>query len=150
MSVSRKDIRNKLAALLRGSLTLAPTDNIFAYQVGNFNGKSPVVYLSSSGTRRDRFTTLGRKATMYVNAHVLVLYASPTPDSPDGIDWHDEDAEDLLDGLESEIADALTPPASVAAGIAVNWSDRSDADTQVVIGGDTYLHEIIPLIVEAV
>lgn len=142
MTMSRKDIRTGLAAILAGMLTGIDPAHIYPYQVGDFAGVSPVVFLTSSGSGREHLTFQGGLLRAYVNVHILVLYAER-----DG--WTEQQAEDLLDSLESQVGH-LTEDGDKTRGAgweAVEYDDRSNADGTLEIGGDEYLHEIIPLVV---
>jgi hypothetical protein len=141
-TTTRKDIRATLAALLAANVPSAQA--VYAYQVADFQGQSPVIALTSSGSERAPMTLRGARSTFWINAHVFVLYA----DAASG--WTEEMAEDALDQVEGEIAAVVGNPdnARSVSWEAIFYNGRSNADQAAVIGGETYLHEVIPLQVE--
>lgn len=143
MSANRKIVRQALAALLTTNLTGSgnPLQQLYRYQVGDFRGQSPVGVLTSAGTKRERMTFMGSKATFYFDLHLFVLYADP------GTTWDEEDAEDALDDIEAEVAALLDANQRTTNWEALDYAERTLA-APVVVGGDEYKHEIIPLQVE--
>lgn len=143
MSANRKVVRQALAALLNTNLVGSgnPLQQLYRYQIGDFRGQSPVGVLTSAGTKRERMTFMGSKATFFFDLHLFVLYADP------GTTWDEEDAEDALDDIEAEVAALLDANQRSADWEAIDYADRSTA-LPVVIGGAEYKHEIIPLSVE--
>ncbi len=136
-TISRKEVRQELAKILKGRMVSAQA--VYSFQVANFGKASPVVYLTGSGSRRAKLTGRGYQSTFKINAHLFVLYASK-----DG-SWTEENAEDTLDQLEFELAVAVLDVQGNKIISEINYSEASNADDPVVIGGETYLHEIVPL-----
>lgn len=143
MSANRKVVRQALASLLTTNLAGSglPLQELYRYQVGDFGGQSPVAVLTSAGTRRERLTFQGSKATFFFDLHLFVLYAEPAAD------WNEENAEDALDDIEAEVAALLDANQRTATWEALDYAERSTA-LPVVIGGAEYKHEIIPVSVE--
>jgi hypothetical protein len=139
MTVNRKQAREALAQYLAANL--ASAEAVYAYQVSDFSGKSPVVYVTSSASNRRRMTGRGFDATFTLNAHTFVLY----PSENTGAGYTERDAEAILDQLEYEIGCAVETIQNHSLIKAISYAESSNADTTVEIGGETYLHEIIPL-----
>lgn len=139
MTASRKDAREALAALLKPYLTSA--QEIYAYQVSDFDRKSPVVYITSSGSRREKLTGRGFATVFTLNVHTFVLY----PSENTGKGYSEKDAEDILDSLEHQIAGAILNIQGSPLIQSAAYAEPSDADGTVEVGGETYLHEIIPV-----
>jgi len=141
LTTNRKDIRSAIKSALTGHVPSAQV--LYGYLPHTFNHESPVVCLSSSGTNRIKLTQQGYAPLLFVNIHIFVSYGSATDDS-----WTEEQAEDALDTVEMEVADALL--AASTSNLKFIWVDRSFADEPVEDSGETYLHEIIPISVKAV
>jgi len=141
---NRETARDALATLLE--TRLVATDEIvqvvYNYRKGDLGGQSPVVCVSSSGSRRAKVDFSGdRENIIYLMVHVFVLYS-------DQSDWTEDDAEDRLDAIEAAIADVVDANSSATA----NWhwidyfgrSDRMDIN----LGGHEYIMEAIPVEIE--
>jgi len=141
---NRETVRDALATLLETALTGSgnPAQAVYAYQVGDFGGRSPVVVVSSAGSERDH-RTMGERYHnfFYLNVYVFVLYADP------GTDWGEDNAEDRVDLLEKEIADVLMDNFSTDDWVYIQLDGRSVRDS-VEIGGQEYIREVIPVRVE--
>jgi len=139
-SVNREWARDALAYLIDTALTTAAlTQEVYNYQVGDFEGRSPVVVVTSGPVQRtmDSFGTCWRtNVTLYV--HVFVLYS-------DKDTWGEDDAEDRLDAIEAEIADVVAANPSN-----VTWGGLEFAEPSIVdsleIGGDEYRHEVFTVL----
>lgn len=140
ISGSRKQAREYLAGQLQGALvgTGLPAQAVYAYQVGDFQGQSPVVVVSSGGTLRERFTFKGTKPSYTLTVHVFVLYADETGA------WTEENAEDALDDIEELIAGVLAANQRSPYWEAI--SARAPSQTSsVMVGGKEYRTEITSL-----
>lgn len=141
MTINRKDARYALAGYLGEKLTAAQA--VHAYQVADFQGASPVVYITSSGSDRQRLTGRGLTSSFTFNVHLFVLY----PSEHTGEGYTEQQAEDILDDLEHQVAQAVEEIHGHSLIKAISYAEQSNADTTAEIGGETYLHEIVPLIV---
>lgn len=137
--VSRKTAREALATYLTSIMTSATA--VYAYQVADFNKQSPVCYLTSSKAFRERFTRDGFNSEFSINLHTFVLYPSEKTTG-----YTEQDAENILDQLEQETAEAVLAIKNHEIIKNIRYGEPSNADDVVEIGGETYLHEIIPLI----
>lgn len=138
--ISRKDARNALAGYLSSTLTSA--QKVYAYQVSDFSQEAPIVYITSSGSDRQLLTGRGFSNAFSLNVHTFVLY----PSEHTGKNYNEQNAEDILDQLEAQIAQAVLDIRGHSIIKSIQYQEGSNADTTVEIGGETYLHEIIPLI----
>lgn len=142
--VSRAPARKGLAQLLEAALvgTDKPVQAVYAYQVGDFRGQSPVVAVTSGPMERLR-DTMGAcyRSRFNLLVYVFVLYADPTAG------WGEDDAEDALDTIEAAIADLLLTNTRTVNWDRLEYSGPSDPDA-VVIGGVEYRRELITLTVE--
>lgn len=134
--INRKDVRSALATYLQASVTKAQA--VYPYQVADFNGASPVVYITSSGSARVKLSGLGFNSNFVLNIHTFVLY----PKKPD-LAYSEQTAENLLDDLEQEIASACLNIKNHSLIKAIMYDQPSNADGMAEIAGETYLHEII-------
>ena len=145
MSTSRSVARKGLASLLTTALvgTGKPAQAVYAYQVGDFAGQSPVVVVSSGPMLRLR-DTMGEcyRSRFELHVYTFVLYADP--DSG----WTESDAEDALDTIEAAIADVLlTNTRYTGYWDRIEYADATQPDG-VEIGGAEYRRELIKLTVE--
>lgn len=137
--VSRKSAREALASYLSTKLVSATA--VYPFQVADFNKQSPVCYLTSSKAFRERFTRDGFNSEFTINLHNFVLYPSEQTTG-----YTEQDAENILDQLEQETAEAVLAIKNHEIIKNIRYGEPTNADTAIEIGGETYLHEIIPLI----
>lgn len=142
MASSRHTVRDAFAALLNAAMvgTGLPVQAVYAYRVGDFSGQSPVVAVSSAGSRRQRMTKLGSRATFYLLVSTFVMYS-------DGSTWGEDDAEDALDSIEALLADVIDDNQVTTNWQALDYYDRSDR-VSVEIGGIEYIYESVEIAVE--
>lgn len=138
MSANREVVRKALAALLQTAL-VEDAAAVYAYQVGDFAGQSPTVVVSSGGSERVNLTFQGSRSTFRLNIHVFVLYATTG--------WTEADAEDRLDLLEMRIHETIENYQKTADWESIDHAGPTQCDA-VVIGGEEYRRETIPVSVE--
>jgi hypothetical protein len=141
--VDRKTVREAFAALLAAALVGdgKPVEAVYAYQVSDFQGKSPVVFITSAGSfRRNPERSTRSTSIAYFDVNVMVLY------SDSDADWTEQDSEDCLDLIEKSVAQIVANNGRDDAlpWMELDFSARSEV-TSVVIGGKDYSWEIIPL-----
>jgi hypothetical protein len=139
MNMGRKAVRTALFNLLQSGLTLAQAG--YAFTKHDLDGQSPVFYLSSSGSKPATLTGRGVTKALFINVHLLTLYALDNT-------YTEQSAEDSLDDLEDQLVTTLATNQKTANWQFLKWSGRSNADDLLIIGGAAYLHEIIPLELE--
>lgn len=133
----RKQARAALAEIITAH---APSiETVYAYQATALGGHSPVVCVTSAGTKRVPTTLQGSLPSFALDIHVFVLYS----DVASG--WTPQDAEDTLDQVEEEIGLLVDTYRRSTAWQRIAYLERSDARTPVVLEGRTYLHELIPV-----
>lgn len=135
MSASRKAARQALGALLSAAATSAQA--VYRYQKGDWKGISPIVAITSAGSERQRMTMQGSRAVFSFDVHVFVLYKATG--------WTEEQAEDALDDIEQQVCTAVDANPRTAHWASIAYADATQARDTVIIGGATYLHEVIPL-----
>ena len=141
--LSRKQIRRALADILR---TIPQLQATYHYKPHSFQSQSPVVYITSSGSFPVALTGRGFTGPVYVNLHICTLYATAAGEQ---FIYTEEAAEDTMDDIEAEIRNALKDKRRVdALWQGLKWSQRSSADNPLIVDGDLYLHELIPLELE--
>ena len=142
MASSRHTVRDAMTTLLQTALvgTGLPVAAVYGYQVGDFAGQSPVVVVSSAGSRRVRMTRSGSLATFYLLISTFVVYS-------DGASWGEDDAEDAIDAIEALLADVVDDYQVTANWQALDYSDRSQR-ISVEIGGNEYIYEAVEIAVE--
>jgi len=138
-SVSRKTARKQLASLLTTAL-VGPgllAEAVFDYQVGDFQGKTPVVVVTSASSERQRkgFGGCWETAAL-LHIHVFVLYSDDTGA------WTESDAEDRLDAIEAVVADVLLANGSTNVWNHLGYEMPTETDG-IEIGGIEYRHEVI-------
>lgn len=135
---SRKTVRKELAALLSndlvGSGKLAQA--VYAYRVGDFEGQSPVVVVSSGGTLRQPWTMQGTMPVYHLEVDIFVLYANEAGT------WTEENAEDRLDDIEQAIAEVIEKHQVNQCWDALTQTEMSER-TDLEIGGVEYIHEMM-------
>lgn len=141
MIPSRKDVRKGVADLLRANVTAAQV--IYHYQEGDFGGASPVVRVTSAGSSRPRLTLRGQKTFFFLGIEVFVLYRDENNPSA----WTPENAEDALDDVEQQVSQILIGSHNTPLWNDITFEARSMIDT-IVLGGVTYVYEVIPIQVE--
>lgn len=138
MTTSRKVLRQALAALLTTEVHGAQA--VYAYGKALLKGESPVLAVTSAGSERERLTFQGSRLTATFDVHVFVIHRAPA----DG--WTEENAEDLLDALEQQIASACDKnPTRVNGWGLLRYGGPSDARAPVKIEGVDYLYETIAI-----
>ena len=142
-SDNRETLRDALAALLTTALvgTGLPTQHVYGYPIGDFGGESPVVVVGSAGSERVRETTSSKwRDWFHLDVFVFVLCVDPVTTTT----WDEDDAEDALDLIEKEIADALIDNTEAGSANFFEPAGRSTVD-HIVIGGADYRREHIPV-----
>jgi hypothetical protein len=137
--INRETVRDQLATLLSTALvgTGLPAQAVYNYQVGDFEGKSPVVVVTSAGTGRGN-PLISDTSVFLLEVHSFVLYALE-----DGT-WTEAQSEDRLDLLEKSIADVVNNANDSGVWLSIMIADQSEIDG-VEIGGDEYRHEMVPV-----
>lgn len=137
ISTNRKDVRTTFAGLLSSALVGAgkPAQVVYGFRKGNIEGQTPVIVVSSLGTRRDQLSFQGTAPNYQIQVDVFVLYE----DQAAG--WTEQNAEDTLDDLDLGIA-GVVQANQISAGkwdaiTFTDWSERTD----VSIGGVEYIRE---------
>jgi hypothetical protein len=140
-SDNRETLRDALAALLTTALvgTGLPAQHVYGYPIGDFGAESPVVVVGSAGSERVRETTSSKwRDWFHLDVFVFVVCVDA------GTTWGEDDAEDALDLIEKEIADALIDNTEAGSVNFFEPAGRSTVD-HIVIGGDNYRREHIPV-----
>jgi len=141
--IDRKVLREALATLLATELVGAgkPVNAVYSYQVSDFKGKTPVVFVTSGGSfRRNPEHSIRAESIAYLDVNSLVLYSDGTTN------WTEQHSEERLDLIEKKIAEVVTNNSENPAQpwMFLDFAGRSEV-TSVVIGGKDYSWEIIPL-----
>lgn len=123
------------------SSALTGAQAVYAYPRATYDGQSPVVAISSAGTRREPYTYADTLPTFRLNIHVFVVYQ----DSAAG--WGEDDSENTLDALEAAIDAALIANQETANWQNIQYSGISTVNN-IILGGVTYRHETIPVEIE--
>lgn len=146
---TRETHRDYLLSLLQaklgsGDLNLVADAAFYNHKAGDLQKQSPALVVSSAGTERERVQrgTDEWDTWIYLRIYVFVAYAI------EGTEWGEDDAEDALDDIDKAIADVIMDNRSQAQNGSVPWDaiyfdGPSDANVDVIIGGDPYRREII-------
>jgi hypothetical protein len=140
-SVSRKAVRDGVTGLLAAALVGEgkPAQAVYGYQVGDFEGQSPVVVVTSGPMARTR---RGIGACWHSAATLLVFVFVAYADAAAG--WSEADAEDALDAIEALIADVVLVNGSSGTWHGLTYAEATEPDG-VEIGGVGYRREVIRL-----
>jgi hypothetical protein len=134
MLADRKACRRALAQLIQGGVPAAQA--VYPYQILSPEGQSPIITIVSAGAERKPMTLRGVSSSFYLVVQVLVLHT--------GDNWTPEEAEDLIDDVELEIAKVIESNQDND-----NWSalvaDDPSMIQRITIGGYAYLTETIPV-----
>lgn len=141
--VDRKVLREALATLLTTQLVGVglPVNAVYAYQVADTKGKSPVVFVTSAGSwRRNPEHSTRPTSIAYLDVNILVLYSDGTAS------WTEQHSEERLDLIEKMIGEVVANNSENPAmpWMFLDFAGRSEV-TSVVIGGKDYSWEIVPL-----
>jgi len=136
---NRETVRDAFATLLGTALVGSgkPAQAVYNYKVSDFQGQSPVVVVSSSGTGRGAAAFDKTGSDVYLDVWIFVLYSDEST-------WGEDDAEDRIDLIEKTICDVVVDNNSNATWIDVDYEARSSVD-DVSVGGQGYKRERIPL-----
>jgi hypothetical protein len=135
VATSRQAAREALVERL--AVELSDLIQVFYnYPPGDTEGQSPVVAVSSGGSRGVPHTFSGDRATFFFDVDVLVA-------TRDGA----EDAEDALDAIDTRLRAFVERNRQAAAWDELAFAERSRA-TFVTIGGLEYRLETYPLSME--
>lgn len=143
-ATNRETGRDALVSLLTTPLigTGKPAQALYGYLKGDFQGQSPVVVVTSAGTGTEkRAVTSKVKNEFYFVVHTFTLYAV------EGTDWGEDDTEDRCDLLEKTIRETIAANVNTANWAFIEIDGRSSIDS-VIIGGEEYRHEAIPIRME--
>jgi hypothetical protein len=138
-STNRATVRAELKTMLQTAIGTATVQAYYDYQIGDFEGLSPVVVVTSGPSlhERESYKSGYVTDTFELDVHVFVLYTQGTA-------WTEEDAEDRLDLIEKEIADCVIDNTSGTVWNYLDWGGASVIDS-VVLGGEEYKHEVVTL-----
>lgn len=140
---TRKAVRKKLADLIEASLvtSLGIVQAVYDYKIGDFQGASPVVVVTSGGSNYKPFTFQGTMPVYRIRIYVFVVY-----NTEDGT-WTEANAEDAIDDINKAIADVISANDSLDNyWVSLEQAEMSDVGS-VVIGGVEYQQEIIEVVV---
>ena len=145
---NRSLVRSTLTGLLSTALvgTSKPCAAVYGYMVANFQGQSPVVCVTSSGTARTKIAEpLVVRGVFYIDIHIFSLYAMKDATISE------DDSEDNLDYVEMSIFNVLMDTANYVKLPYWNSLDqegRSITDIVEDVNGNAYRHEVISLAVK--
>lgn len=133
---SRAEAREALASLLSNSVEAAA--EVHAHKAGDLAGKSPVLVVLSAKSGRPKLTNRGSRSEFFLEVHSFVLDALQ-----DG-SWTEAQAEDKLDEIEQQVAQAVANNQENGDWNTIDYEGETKI-REVIIGGNAYLEEIIPI-----
>lgn len=141
MAQDRQTTREALATEAAAYVTSAQA--IYDYKPDDANGQFPILAFESSGSARTRVRFQGTHSVFAFNAHILVLYADPDQS------WTKANADDAVDAMEHELATFIEAKPHVDG----KWKNLQQVGPSVIldtvmIGGDRYIDEVVPLVCE--
>jgi len=136
----RDQSREELGALLK--LAIPDFQEVYQSNQADFDGKTPVAALMSTGSGPTPLTGRGLKKTFFYTLNIWVLSVSEDDD------WTLQDAENQLDDLRGQVDDFIGKNQRVKG----KWEMLTFDDRSVILddtlGGEMYLHEVVPLRME--
>lgn len=135
--INRETVRDQFAQLLSDELIGVgkPVEAVYNYQVGDLEGKSSVLVVTSAGSNRGSVVVFNN--TIFLLEVVsFVLYSSEN--------WTEAQSEDQLDLLEKSVADVVVEANDSDIWQSVEFNGESTIDV-IDIGGVDYRYEVIPL-----
>lgn len=130
MSVAnRSAARQDLRQLLQNAVSAAAS--VPSGQPDDLGGQSPVIIVASGGSDRPRLTMKGTQPKFYLDVYVFVRAT--------------DDADDLLDLAEQQIAEALEGSQDAAHWMAIDYAGRTTTRFIQPTDGNEYKLEQIPL-----
>lgn len=143
-SPNRSDARDALAALIEADM--GPSGDslvaaVLTYNTTDLDSESPIVLVYSDGTNRPKREGFGddsafaNEARLRVDAYVVLP-------APEEIGYTRQDAENLLDTIDSRLADLV-----IATNTSPQWrslrydADFSQPEESTLPSGDHYLRE---------
>lgn len=140
-AANRQTVREHLATLLQTSLDSA--QQVYDYLPNDFGGQTPVVCVTSMGSERAQIGFGEDYNTAFrLGIIVYVAYAER------GTSYGEDDAEDVLDTLEKEIADVLMDYRQVSGKWDSLTHEGATNIDYIEIGGQMYKSEVIPVTIE--
>lgn len=144
-TANRETGRDALVSLLTTALvgTGKPAQAIYGYLVGDFKSQSPVVVVASDGTEEDQRAVTSRKENeFFYTIHTFTIFAQKGNSS-----WTEAHVEDRLDLLEKTIRETIADNRSTANWAFIEIDGRTTVDN-VLVAGEEYRHEVIPVRME--
>lgn len=141
MAINRETIRDELAIALATAMSSA--EEVYNHKPVDFDGKMPVVAVEAVGSQRikKRFGNVtGWIIEFSFLVHTFVLFSEPTNS------WTKQDADDAIDALEQEFAAYMETWATTPqTWRAIEYNGTSGINDNVLISGETYINERIPV-----
>lgn len=143
MSTSRETARDELVVLLTATLVGAglPVKTVTGDKVKTLKGLTPLVFVRSTGTLRERLTFTLDVPTFSLEVQVWVRQACTG--------WTSAQATDTVDEIEALIAAVYEANRGTAYWAALEYAGPSFVD-EVVVEGTLYYAEHIPTTVKLV
>lgn len=135
--IKRSEIRDLVATLFRSTVS---AEKILDHLDPEVSGNVSVVQITSAGSQRRSFSRSYADTTVMIGVVVFVLQYSPD-------DWTLEQGEDLIDLIESQMAEVLSINQNTNLWRSIQWDQPSMVD-RVVLSGTPYLMESMLLNVE--
>jgi hypothetical protein len=140
MAANRKNLRAALQTWLQGQVTSAQA--VHKNEPGDIGGASPVLVISSRGSRRGRFTFQGSALGGKLWLDVYTLAAESSTGT-----YTYADSADVLDDLEAQIAGAFEKAQENGIWNTLNYDGESTIDFGVW-DSRPYFRERIPIVAE--
>lgn len=142
--VDRTDVQNAFSTLVNASLVGSgkPLQAFYGYQIAEPGKKLAVGIITASGSnRRNPFHSLRDQSQIFLDVHILVLYA----DTTNG--WTEAQSEARLNLIEKGIDEIVANNPETSTWMSVDFAGQSEIQP-TTIGGVDYRYEVIPLVFE--
>jgi len=141
--VNRETVRDQITTSLTTELVttkgVVASGNVYSYRILDPAGQSPVVAVGSLSSTRPPMTFKGRRSEFRFAVYVWIV--------AEGTSWTAAQAEDRLDLLEQYISDwVVTNRTAAGYWDALDFDEGGTAISDMAIGGQPYLLEVIPLV----
>lgn len=142
--VDRSAVEEKLAQLLTAKLvgTGKPAQAVYDYDPDDIGKQSPVVIVESlPSNRRNPFKSQRAQSLIFVNVHVLIVYANPDDH------WTARDSRKALNLIEKGVCEVVADNNETDTWMNLDFNG-SGTYNDIPMSGQQYRYEVIPLAAE--
>lgn len=142
--VDRSAVEEKLAQLLTTKLVGPgkPVQEVFDHDPDDIDKKSPVLIIESIPSNRRNPEKSKRNASLlYLNVHILVIYASKTES------WTARNSRKALNLIEKGVCEVVADNNETDVWMNLDFNGQGSYE-DIKMSGQQYRYEVIPLVAE--